>query len=89
MVGFIDAHREVHGVESICAQLPIAPSTYFRHKAQHADPARRSARGSATTICERSLAASGPSISRWMARAKCGGKWDAKASAWRGAASVD
>jgi transposase InsO family protein len=44
MVGFIDAHREVHGVESICAQLPIAPSTYFRHKAQHADPARRSAR---------------------------------------------
>jgi transposase InsO family protein len=44
MVAFIDAHREVHGVESICTLLPIAPSTYFRHKAQHADPSRRSAR---------------------------------------------
>ena len=44
MVAFIDAHREVHGVESICTLLPIAPSTYFRHKAQHADPGRRSAR---------------------------------------------
>jgi putative transposase len=44
MVAFIDAHRQVHGVESICTLLPIAPSTYFRHKAQHADPGRRSAR---------------------------------------------
>src|SRR6266542_408701 len=44
MVAFIDAHRKVHGVESICTVLPIAPSTYFRHKAQHADPGRRSAR---------------------------------------------
>ena len=44
MVAFIDAHRAVHGVESICTLLPIAPSTYFRHKAQHADPVRRSAR---------------------------------------------
>jgi putative transposase len=44
MVAFIDSHREVHGVESICMLLPIAPSTYFRHKAQHADPGRRSGR---------------------------------------------
>jgi transposase InsO family protein len=44
MVAFIDAHRAIHGVESICTLLPIAPSTYFRHKAQHADPDRRSAR---------------------------------------------
>jgi putative transposase len=44
MVGFIEDHRDVYGVESICAVLPIAPSTYFRHKAQQADPARRSAR---------------------------------------------
>jgi putative transposase len=44
MVGFIDDHRRVYGVESICAVLPIAPSTYFRHKAQEADPTRRSAR---------------------------------------------
>jgi putative transposase len=44
MVGFVDAHRDVYGVEPICRELPIAPSTYFRHKAQHADPSRRCSR---------------------------------------------
>ena len=44
MVAFIDAHRGVHGVESICALLPIAPSTYFRRKAEQRDPKKRSAR---------------------------------------------
>ena len=44
MVAFIDQHRDTCGVESICTVLPIAPSTYFRHKAQRADPDRRSAR---------------------------------------------
>ena len=38
MVAFIDAHRAVHGVESICAQLPIAPSQYYAHKAREAKP---------------------------------------------------
>ena len=40
MVSFIDAHRAEHGVESICAQLPIAPSQYYEHRARQADPAR-------------------------------------------------
>ena len=44
MVAFIDQHRDTHGVEPICAQLPIAPSTYFLHKAQQRDPERRSER---------------------------------------------
>jgi len=44
MVAFIDAHRAEYGVESICQQVPIAPSTYYDHKAQQADPTRRSAR---------------------------------------------
>jgi putative transposase len=44
MVRFIDDHRTVYGVESICAVVPIAPSTYFRHKAEQRDPTRRSAR---------------------------------------------
>ena len=44
MVAFIDQHRAGSGVEPICRVLPIAPSTYFRHKAQQADPAQRSAR---------------------------------------------
>lgn len=30
MVGFITDHRDAYGVESICAQLPTAPSTYYR-----------------------------------------------------------
>ena len=44
MVQFIDDHRDAYGVESICPVVPIAPSTYFWHKARHADPTRRSAR---------------------------------------------
>ncbi len=44
MVAFIDDHREQFGVEPICAVLPIAPSTYFRHKLEEREPARRSAR---------------------------------------------
>ena len=38
MMAFIDAHRDSYGVEPICAQLPIAPSTYYEHKARQADP---------------------------------------------------
>jgi transposase InsO family protein len=44
MVSFIDEHREAYGVEPICEVLPIAPSTYYRHKALQADPSLRSAR---------------------------------------------
>jgi hypothetical protein len=41
MVAFIDDHRGKYGVEPICEQLPIAPSTYYEPKAQQADPTRR------------------------------------------------
>jgi putative transposase len=44
MVGFIDAHRDAHGVEPICDVLPIAPSTYYDHLAKRADPSRLSDR---------------------------------------------
>jgi transposase InsO family protein len=44
MVTFVDHHRDTYGVEPICAVLPIAPSTYFRRKAQEQDSAQRSAR---------------------------------------------
>ena len=40
MVSFIDSHRAQYGVESICAQLPIAPSTYYKMKAREADSAK-------------------------------------------------
>ncbi len=44
MVRIIDDHRAMYGVEPICAVLPIAPSTYFRCRAQQGDPTQRSAR---------------------------------------------
>jgi putative transposase len=44
VVGFINDHRETYGVEPICRVVPIAPSTYFRHRARQLDPTRRSAR---------------------------------------------
>lgn len=40
MVSFIDDHRADYGVEPICAQLQIAPSTFYEHKARQADPER-------------------------------------------------
>jgi putative transposase len=43
-VAYIDAHRDRFGVESICRVLPIAPSTYHRHRWQQVEPTRQSAR---------------------------------------------
>ncbi|MEN8184625.1 MAG: IS3 family transposase [Myxococcota bacterium] len=40
MVSFIDEHREEHGVEPICRQLPIAPSRYYEQRAREADATR-------------------------------------------------
>jgi len=51
MVGYIDDHRDRFGVEPICAVLPIAPSTYFLHKARQQDSANQSAR----TRCDAEL----------------------------------
>jgi transposase InsO family protein len=33
MIAFIEEHREVYGVVSICRVLPIAPATFHRHAA--------------------------------------------------------
>ena len=44
MIGFIDDHREIYGVEPICRLLPIAPSTYRSHVAQRRNPSLMSAR---------------------------------------------
>ncbi len=44
MTAFIDTHRKDYGVEPICAELPIAPSTYYEHKRREREPERRSAR---------------------------------------------
>ncbi len=40
MVSFIDTHRADYGVEPICRQVPISPSTYYERKACKDDPDR-------------------------------------------------
>jgi putative transposase len=44
MIAFNDAHRSDYALEPIRKLLPIAPSTYYEHKARKRDPARRLAR---------------------------------------------
>lgn len=50
MVSFIDQHKGTYGVEPICRVLPIAPSTYFKRKAEDRDPTRRSPRAQQDAI---------------------------------------
>ena len=44
MIAFIDNNRGTWGVEPICSDLPIAPSTYYSNKACETRPEKRSAR---------------------------------------------
>ena len=37
-MAFIDDHRDLYGVESICSVLPIAPSTYYEREARRKNP---------------------------------------------------
>jgi putative transposase len=46
-VAFIDAHKERFGVEPICKQLQVAPSTYYAHRTR--PPSARSVTDAATT----------------------------------------
>lgn len=39
-VAFVDQHREQYGVEPICSQIQIAPSSYYEYKARERDPDR-------------------------------------------------
>ena len=41
MIDFIEEHRPVYGVEPICEVLPIAPATYYAHRARRLNPERR------------------------------------------------
>ena len=44
VMSFIDSHREALGIEPICRELAIAPSSYHEHATRLADPGKRSAR---------------------------------------------
>jgi putative transposase len=41
MVDFVEKHRDEYGVEPICAMLPIAPSSYYEHRARRLEPEKR------------------------------------------------
>jgi transposase InsO family protein len=41
MTAFIEERRAEYGVEPICRVLPIAPATYYEHRARRLDPCRR------------------------------------------------
>ena len=43
-MSFLDSHREELGIEPICRELAIAPSSYHDHAARLADPGKRSVR---------------------------------------------
>lgn len=43
-MAFIDAHRDEYGVEPICRELQIAPSSYYKHRTRQRDPSRLPAR---------------------------------------------
>ena len=44
IVGFIDEHRDVFGVEPICTTLQVAPSTYYAAKRRELVPSARAVR---------------------------------------------
>jgi len=44
LVGFIDEHRAEFGVEPICEELEMAPSTYYAAKHREIAPSKRAVR---------------------------------------------
>lgn len=85
MVGFIDAHRDAHGVEPICDVLPIAPSTYYEHLAKRADPARLSDRARRDEALRPEILRVFEENWRAMASGRSGGSLAARASMSRDA----
>ena len=85
MVRFIDDHRDAYGVEPICAVLPIAPSTYHRHRAAQVHPARRSARAQRDDALRVEIQRVYDEHHQVYGPARCGSSCGAKASAWPGA----
>ena len=69
MIGFIEKHREVFGVEPICRVLQIAPATFHRHAAIARNPELASDRAKQDTVdLEKIKAVHGRSRGRYGAR---------------------
>ena len=84
-VRFIHDHRDQYGVEPICTVLPIAPSTYHRHRAAQVDPTRRSARAQRDAALRRRFSGCMTSRIRCTGRARSGNSCVAKGAAWHDA----
>jgi putative transposase len=82
MVGFINGHRAQYGVEPICAALPIAPSTYFRHQRRHVDPTCRSARARRDDEWRVAIQRVWHAHFQVYGRGRSGDNFDAKVTAW-------
>jgi putative transposase len=82
MVTFIDEHRAAYGVEPICAVLPIAPSTYYSHKARQADPERRCPRERRDDVLRARIRQVWGGTLQSTVCARCGGSCGAAASRW-------
>ncbi len=55
MIAFIDAHREVYGIEPIARVLPIAPSTYHEHTRRRQEPDKAPARQRRDAVLSREI----------------------------------
>jgi hypothetical protein len=96
VMSFIDAHREDLGIEPICRELAIAPSSYHEHAVRLADPGRRPARARRDDELREAIKrvhdarlASPPSGSVSTARARsgtsCAAKaWQSPSAPWSG-----
>ena len=77
IVEFIDAHRAEHGVEPICEQLQVAPSTYYAHRTR--PPSARSVSDAATTALIQQVHAENFGV---LAPARCTPSCAGKATRW-------
>jgi hypothetical protein len=85
MIGFIDDHRVVHGVESICRVLPIAPSTYYACLVVRADPSKASARQQRDAVLRPKIQKVGMPTGRFTVSVKPGDSCAVKVKPWRAA----
>ena len=89
-MSFIDAHHGELGIEPICRELAVAPSSWHQHAARLADPGRRSVRArrddeimeQITRVHEASFGLYGTRKSLPRRRPGSGTSCDAKGSKW-------
>ena len=87
MTTFIDTHRGEYGVEPVCRELAIAPSTYYERKARERDGSRLPARARRDAELGEEVRRVGKSTSGCTGSARCGVSFAARASRWPGARS--